>query len=475
MPRTPVILALYGYMCRSRLGCSARDEQRLLLGVLADAVGAVARAQPAGLGAAHRQLERGVVDVRVVDAHGARLDAARDRLAARDVLGEDRAAQAVGRVVGQADGLLGVGHLHDRQRRAEGLLAHALHRVVDVDQHGRLEPVAALAVVPALAADDARARPCRPRRATWRSTMSTCGGKVIEPTSAVPGPVERPVAQRARLLGDLGDELVVDRGLDVDALDADARLAAVEHRVVDGGVGRALDVGVGEDDHRVLAAELERDRRERLGRPGHDLLAGGRRAREHDHVDLVDERRARGAARRWRPRRRRRAGRTRAARRPCSEARQRGHLAGLEDDRVAGRERRDGVAEGVRQRVVPRADDPDQAERAVAQDHPLALEQGRGALDALVGQVGRGVLGPEAEGVGRVHHLGDERVLVGLARLGDDRLDDALGVVDDPLLRAAQDPRRGPRSPAPPRPAARRAPRGRARPPARRSCRARGR
>ena len=50
------------------------------------------------------------------------------------------------------------------------------------------------------------------------------------------------------------------------------------------------------------------------------------------------------------------------------------------------------------------------------------------------------VLGPEAEGVGGVHHLGDERVLVGLARLGDDRLDDALGVVDDPLLRAAQDP-----------------------------------
>src|SRR6476660_580182 len=71
------------------LGMEARHEQRLLLGELADAPGAVARAHAAGLGAAHRPLERGVVDDRVVDADRAGLDAPRDRLAARDVLGED--------------------------------------------------------------------------------------------------------------------------------------------------------------------------------------------------------------------------------------------------------------------------------------------------------------------------------------------------------------------------------------------------
>jgi hypothetical protein len=42
--------------------------------------------------------------------------------------------------------------LHDRDDRAEGLLAHDGHGVVDVDEDGRLEEVAAGAA--ALAADD---------------------------------------------------------------------------------------------------------------------------------------------------------------------------------------------------------------------------------------------------------------------------------------------------------------------------------
>ena len=46
---------------------AGRDQQRLALRVLADPVGAVARAEARGLPAAHRQLERRVVDLRVVD------------------------------------------------------------------------------------------------------------------------------------------------------------------------------------------------------------------------------------------------------------------------------------------------------------------------------------------------------------------------------------------------------------------------
>ena len=236
--------------------------------------------------AAHRQLERRVVDERVVDADRAGVDPPGDRLAARDVLGEDGGGEAVGRVVGQPDRLLGVGHLHDRQGRAEGLLAHARHRVVDVDEDGGLVPEAV---------GRPRWPPMRPGR--------PCHGVLDVPLDdlhlrrerhradvVVPGPGRAALADPTRLLGDLGHELVVDRGLDVDALDGDAGLAGVAHRVVGGGVGGALEVGVGEDDHRVLAAELERDGRERLGGPGHDLLAGPRGAGEHDHVDLVDER-----------------------------------------------------------------------------------------------------------------------------------------------------------------------------------------
>src|SRR5579875_485086 len=81
----------------------AGDEQRLGLAVLADAAGAVARAEPGGLPAAHGQVERRIVDLGVVDAHHAGLDAPGERLAARDVAGPHTRLQAVGRVVGQGD------------------------------------------------------------------------------------------------------------------------------------------------------------------------------------------------------------------------------------------------------------------------------------------------------------------------------------------------------------------------------------
>src|SRR3954468_17983662 len=58
------------------LGRQPRDQQRLLAAVLADAARAVALPHPRRLPAAHRQLERDVVDLRVVDAHDARLDPA---------------------------------------------------------------------------------------------------------------------------------------------------------------------------------------------------------------------------------------------------------------------------------------------------------------------------------------------------------------------------------------------------------------
>ena len=59
-----------------------------------------------------------------------------------------------------------------------------------------------------------------------------------------------------------------------------------------GGVDRALDVGVAGDDHRVLAAELEADRGQRVGRALHDDLPGALGAGELHEVALVDERAA---------------------------------------------------------------------------------------------------------------------------------------------------------------------------------------
>ena len=117
-------------------------------------------------------------------------------------------------------------------------------------------------------------------------------------------------------------------------------------------------------DHRVLAAELEPDRRERLG----GALARPSCRSRVEPVNMTKSTSSISA----------RAGRAVAGRdledvlrQPAlaqhlghQQRRQRRHLAGLEDHGVAGGERRDAVAEGVRQRVVPRADHADDADAA---------------------------------------------------------------------------------------------------------------
>ena len=135
-------------------------------------------------------------------------------------------------------------------------------------------------------------------------------------------------ARRAAVVdvaGDLGVLLVGDERAEVAVVaagaDGDARRAgvqALDQRVGDGlldqelggggadlagiaegAVGQVLDqpveVGVGEDQDGVLAAELQHDRDRALGRHRHDRAAGRDRAGEGDAADqrVADQRRAR--------------------------------------------------------------------------------------------------------------------------------------------------------------------------------------
>ena len=125
---------------------------------------------------------------------------------------------------------------------------------------------------------------------TCRSTMASCASLESDPTSASKRlPAARWRRPRTRS-GHQLDELVVDGLLDEDALDRGARLAAVEHGAPDRGVRRPLEIGVGEHDHRVLAAELEAVRDQPLGGALGDLPAGARGAGELDEVGLVHQR-----------------------------------------------------------------------------------------------------------------------------------------------------------------------------------------
>lgn len=90
----------------------------------------------------------------------------------------------------------------------------------------------------------------------------------------------------------------VDEGrVHEDALSRDAVLAEVEEGAVEGAVSGRGEIDGGQDDVRVLAAQLEDHGLEVLRRRRHDALAGLGRADEEDLSDAgrSDERVARGA------------------------------------------------------------------------------------------------------------------------------------------------------------------------------------
>ena len=105
------------------------------------------------------------------------------------------------------------------------------------------------------------------------------------------GSCGRPTRHVGRDVGDELDEAVVHRALDEDPAAGAAVLAGVvEHRAGHAGRGR-FEVGVGEHDVGALAAELERDPLQRVGRAAHDVLADRGRPGEADlgDVGMVDQ------------------------------------------------------------------------------------------------------------------------------------------------------------------------------------------
>ena len=84
------------------------------------------------------------------------------------------------------------------------------------------------------------------------------------------------------------DEGVIDALMDIDAFHGAAGLAGIEETAIDDVLDREGEIGIGAHIGRILAAELQRRRREirRAGDRGHDVPPAGRRAGE---ADLVDE------------------------------------------------------------------------------------------------------------------------------------------------------------------------------------------
>src|SRR5919205_346240 len=196
------------------------------------------------------------------------------------VAGEDRRREAVADPVRDAHRLVEVAHGDERGRRAEDLLLRDPHLRIDVAEDRRpvVEPVAE-----AVAARDLAAR--EELRALVLPDLRV-GVDLLERALVDHGAdvgLVLPAGAEAHLLGDRDElrlERVVHTVLDDHAARGRAALAGGAEGRPDDPVDGQVEIGVVEDDDRVLAAELEVDVLERVGRVPHHLDPGLARARE---------------------------------------------------------------------------------------------------------------------------------------------------------------------------------------------------
>ena len=194
--------------------------------------------------------------------------------------------------------------------------------------------------------------------------------------------------QRAHALREALHHLVEAAALDQDARAGRAGLPGVLDAGVDEKGQRRVQVGIGEDDLRALAAELERDghgvfRRRRLHQP-----PGGHRAGEGEvlHAGMRRERRAGFFAQARHDVER--AGRQAALLRDAADGqrRQAGFLGGLQHAGIAHRQRRADAAADDLHRVVPGHHVAGHAMRLAPGERGVAVQVGNRLAAHLVGR-----------------------------------------------------------------------------------------
>src|SRR5215217_1817676 len=321
------------------------------------------------------------------------LDAAGDAHGPGDVLRPERAGETVDRVVGEANGVLFVlegDHGHDG---AEDLLLRRPVSVVHGRQDGRRVPE------PGAFGRFAPDRHGRVIGDVGGHLLAMVGGDqgshVRGFVEGVPDPYPRDGWFHK------GEKLVEDAPLDEDARAGAAVLSGVAEHGDGRGSGGLLQVGVGEDDVGGLATELQRHALYGAGRAGHDSFPDFCGTRESDLGDfgVLDESLSDLATRAyedvddavWN------AGLARYALEldGCEGC----ELGGLENERVARRERRRHFPARDGKREVPRDDEPDDAQR-LAERNIHAPGDRDGVAEQALGHPGVVV-----EGLGYHPHL----------------------------------------------------------------------
>ncbi len=236
------------------------------------------------------------------------------------------------------------------------------------------------------------------------------------------------------------DELLLEPVVDLvgheHPLHRDAELAGVGEAGADRALGRPVQVGVAQHQDRVLAAQLQRAADQPVGALLGDQLAGRGGAGEADVVGALDDRAAELATRTGDdvPEVLGEAGLLEQLR--AEQRGQHGLGVRLGDHGVAGQQRRDAVAQGQRERVVPGRDDADDALGHVVDLDP-GQDRDRAQL-ALGVEVAVGRTCVVAGREGDVHRL-VVGVLAGLAGLPADEVHDLVLAVHHDVVQPQQD------------------------------------
>ena len=330
-------------------------------------------------------------------------------------------------VIGEPDRVIRMLDGHHAGHRPEGLLAHDVHVVSKITQHGEGHEVPLAPVVAAV----------EHRRAILDRRLDLPQDVILLPTVDHRPDLDAFLHAGSLLhvagpLDELLGERVGDRRLDVDPLGADTDLAGVAERVA-GCEGRgAIEVRTVQDHHRILAAEFEDDPLQTTARLPKDVLPGFTTSREHHEVDrrfdqrpplsLVADHQLEDV------------GRQHLVQdgRPFPRD-QRRLLAGLEQDRVARDQGRNDRLEDHEQREVPRRD---------RRDDPVRVEPKRGVGVLVLERLGTERLDHRVDlvrdalrAVGRFPHA----LRLRLAHLTREELADPRRLLHEPRDRGLQD------------------------------------
>ena len=261
----------------------------------ADAFAALPAAQSGVLHPAHRGVD--AAERRrepLVDVDGAAVDLAGDPPTALGVGGPDTGVQSVLGVVGPGHRLRVVGDRIDADHRPEGLVRIAVHLRGDAGEHGRL--VEQLAEIGPRAPAGQHGGSLGSRvldvltDPVQLAGVDQSGHVVLVVHGAAEPEGLRPAHETP---GEGGQQRLGD----VDPLGGHAELAGVGEAGPHRALGRRLDVGVVQDQQRVLSAQLQRAADQPVGALGRHLAAGGRRPGEADVVADLDQLRSDQVAR----------------------------------------------------------------------------------------------------------------------------------------------------------------------------------